>query len=424
MEISVDGSTLLRVSQSDIQNGSFAIPESVTHIGNSAFYGCSGLTQFTIPESVTHIGGAAFSGCSGLTQFTIPQSVTHIGGSAFRGCSGLTQFTIPESVTHIGDFAFFLCHGLTQFTIPESVTHIGDWAFSRCSGLTQFTIPESVTHIGDGAFMGCSGLTQFTIPESVTHIGDSAFRGCHGLTQFTIPESVTHIDDGAFMGCARLRVIVIDATNEADYQRIMALVPQESKNLVIPYTLYQDVKKAKQQALMLTKPIGMDSYPTRFPESLVNIIQQHDERLHNVINQVPLPHQPQELDGYKRALQVALSQFNQEEERIHQRLAAIDKLQKSINMTEEAMEGAKKRTPGFFDSSENKQNLEESQARIAVATKLITWLGGDEAITFTADEKEFLRKPKSAIFLILKNNGINIEELPEAPSPHSSSSSI
>lgn len=40
-----------------------SISNSVTSIGNSAFYDCSGLTSATIPNSVTSIGSYAFSGC-------------------------------------------------------------------------------------------------------------------------------------------------------------------------------------------------------------------------------------------------------------------------------------------------------------------------------------------------------------------------
>ena len=67
------------------------IPNSVTSIGDYAFYDCSGLTSITIPNSVTSIGVAAFSGCSGLTSITIPNSVTSIGRYAFADCSGLTS---------------------------------------------------------------------------------------------------------------------------------------------------------------------------------------------------------------------------------------------------------------------------------------------------------------------------------------------
>ena len=40
-----------------------------------------------------------YSGCSNLTSVTIPNSVTSIGNSAFYYCSNLTSVTIPSSVT-------------------------------------------------------------------------------------------------------------------------------------------------------------------------------------------------------------------------------------------------------------------------------------------------------------------------------------
>ena len=188
---------------------SYCIPESVTTIGDEAFYWCRSLSQITIPESVTTIGDSAFSWCSRLSQITIPDSVTSIGDEAFYGCSNLTQITIPDSVTQIGDGTFAACYSLTQITIPDSVTSIGDEAFSGCYSLTQITIPESVTSIGDSAFYECSSLSQITIPDSVTSIGNSAFYECSNLSQINIPEFVTAIGDLAFSRCDSLSQINI-----------------------------------------------------------------------------------------------------------------------------------------------------------------------------------------------------------------------
>lgn len=46
------------------------IGNSVTSIGNNAFYDCYGLTSLTIPNSVTSIGGSAFAICFRLKEIT------------------------------------------------------------------------------------------------------------------------------------------------------------------------------------------------------------------------------------------------------------------------------------------------------------------------------------------------------------------
>ena len=191
------------------------IPSSVTSIGEWAFSGCWGLTEIVVKSANTNYAsknGVLFNkdkttiiwypaSKTGAT-YTIPNSVTSIGERAFYYCSGLTAVTIPNSVTSIGDYAFADCRGLASVTIPESVTSIGDGAFADCRGLTTVTIPSSVTIIGNGAFEGCSSLTAVTIPQSVTDIGAYAFKDCSGLTSVTIPNSVEYIDVCAFTGCS------------------------------------------------------------------------------------------------------------------------------------------------------------------------------------------------------------------------------
>ncbi len=235
---------------------SVIIPNTVTIIGNDAFYDCYALTSVTIGNSVTSIGDEAFEDCRSLTSVTIPNSVTSIGSRAFLNCSSLTSpvynahvfaymptsysgvYTIPDGIESIAGSAFEVCRSLTSIEIPNSVTSIGSYAFYDCSGLTSVEISNSVTSIGEFAFYGCSGLTSVTIPNSVTSIGMYAFSACSDLTSVTLKsntivsencqyssdirnifgsqvkeyilgEDVTSIGSRAFYGCSGLTSVTI-----------------------------------------------------------------------------------------------------------------------------------------------------------------------------------------------------------------------
>ena len=183
---------------------SVTIPDSVTSIGNSAFYSATSLTSIVIPNSVTSMDVSVFNGCIGLTSCTIGSGVTSIGGYAFYNCSGLTSIDIPSGVTSIGDNTFWCCSGLTNIDIPDSVTSIGNSAFTHCSSLTSCTIGDGVTSIGNNVFSACTSLTSCMIGSGVTSIGTSAFRECSGLTSIVIPDSVRSIGGSAFADCRGL----------------------------------------------------------------------------------------------------------------------------------------------------------------------------------------------------------------------------
>ena len=149
-----DGKMVCTWEKSGINNSCYA-----TYVIKNTY---TSTTKVVIPDSVTNIGNYAFYGCSGLTSIIIPDSVTSIGDYAFRGCASLTSITIPNNVTSIGNYTFYGCVSLTSITIPNNVTSIGSYAFNNCSYLTNITISDSVTSIGENAFSWCESLRSIT----------------------------------------------------------------------------------------------------------------------------------------------------------------------------------------------------------------------------------------------------------------------
>ena len=215
----------------------YTVPDGVTDIASSAFYGCTSLVTVNIPESVTFIGGSAFEGCTRLENIAIPKRAKTVGGGAFKDCARLESITVPYGITIIGSSTFANCTNLLNITIPKSVTVIKDGAFSGCKRLESiasyeeeshepFTPPAdefrtgilknseyregfllSTTSIGWNAFEGCENLTTVAVPDGAYSIGSYAFKGCSKLTSVIIPKSINYIGFGIFEGCKSMQNI-------------------------------------------------------------------------------------------------------------------------------------------------------------------------------------------------------------------------
>ena len=200
---------------------------SVTSIGESAFYYCSHLKAITLPSGLTEIKNYTFQ-ATNLTSITIPASVTNIGNWAFRDCYSLANIRIEDSdnplsmvagywspfsannaYTYITERNVYIGRnltlsetssvfdGITSVEFGPNVTTISQSMFYQATNLSSATIGSGVTTIGDQAFLGCSKLTSVNIREGVTRIGEQAFHST-GLTSVTIPASVMTIGNEAF----------------------------------------------------------------------------------------------------------------------------------------------------------------------------------------------------------------------------------
>ena len=293
--ISVDGvlfnknKSWLITYPAEKSDSEYAIPNSVTSICDSAFYGCKSLTSITIPNSVKIIDSFAFYNCTSLTSVTIPNSVTSIGSGAFDYCTSLASITIPNSVTSIGNNAFYYCKSLASVTIPDSVTSIDFSAFGNCANLNFIiyngtklqwnainisscneNLKNAIIKCTDGLIENGNTVTidnleyklndddtaqiigymgeseNITIPESisyegytftVTSIGDSVFSNCDNLISVTIPNSVKRLGDNAF---GSVKKVIYNGTDK-EFFEIENI--ENNKNVIVAkyYDLLNDL---------------------------------------------------------------------------------------------------------------------------------------------------------------------------------------
>lgn len=305
------------------------IPTSCTHIGSSAFKGCTGLTcDIPIHDKMLYIGAGAFSGCAGLTgTLSIPSGLTTIEEAVFEGCSGLTgSITIPASVTTIGEYAFSGCAGLSggTLTIPAGITSIGLNAFfgcaftalyydaeqCKCAGafgtdITTLTFGEHVRTIPRG--FGGLKIRSVVVPEWIEKVEASAlnsdylqsvnwnainckvlgapFYGCENLTEFKFGDKVKTIGYGLLSSLKHLSSVDIPNSVDTIYQYAFAgctgltsiTIPSNLKvidgkafeDCTSLTTVYWNAKKT--EVYTLYTEIGYLFFPV-FPESVKTII--------------------------------------------------------------------------------------------------------------------------------------------------------
>lgn len=169
---STDETTLVAYPAGDM-NDHYIIPETVTGIAEGAFRFSKALATIEIPDSVTELGDEAFYG-SGVVTLTIPGSVAQIGSKVFYGCESLVAVYLEEGVTTLGqdpeeqsmikgNLTFAQCHNLSYVFLPSSLTQIHGEVF-------DYSSLEEIYYMGSASEWG---KVQKNVGEMVEIEGES-----------------------------------------------------------------------------------------------------------------------------------------------------------------------------------------------------------------------------------------------------------
>ena len=167
------------------------IPNSVTSIG-LAFSECTNLTHVLLncneivsKEYYSWNYDATIPSIFGrqVIEYVIGDSVTSIGNNAFYSGRYIKSVKMSDNIVSIGESAFVSCDSLKSVKLGNGLKQIGNSAFYRCHGLDSIVLPHIET-IGAAAFKG-SSVTSITLGHNITSIGEGAFALCRDLSSIT-----------------------------------------------------------------------------------------------------------------------------------------------------------------------------------------------------------------------------------------------
>lgn len=184
-----------------------SLPSSVKTIGQSAFYSCSGITEFDFGEGLEVIGDQAFQLCTKLAKVTLPATMREIGFQAFVTCNALETLELNEGLVSIGSKAFMTLPMLKSVVLPGTLDTMGEAAFYMCPSLSEVVVSEGVTNLGNSCFNSCMSLTSVELPSTLKTIGNDAFNYC-GIQNIELPEGLEIIGDASFSSCQLQEVVL------------------------------------------------------------------------------------------------------------------------------------------------------------------------------------------------------------------------
>ena len=268
------------------------LPETVTSIGQKAFYNNKNLKRVLIPGSIKEISAQAFADanlnkivCESLHPATLSMGTDVFEGVDYEVC----ELEVPASV--VGDY--YECDPWNQFfyinerpydfradglvyKIEGSGCYVApNMGFdSKIYSDEDYIIPAAVTF--DGTVYTVDGIKPFAFDKSTTLsvfsqnvrvIGEQAFRDSK-IKFVYLPTTLEKIGYAAFVGCSDLTIIYNYVADPADIALdldVFSGVNKESCTLMVPQgsgDLYRAASQWKDFTYIMEFETGIDNVAT------------------------------------------------------------------------------------------------------------------------------------------------------------------
>ena len=197
-----------------------------------------------LSNTITSLGNSAFYYCYSLISIKLPSSITSIGISALSNCYSLKSIFLPNTITSMDDSSLYNCVSLTSVTLPNSITRLGENVLANCYQLKSIFLPNTITKIGIAILNNCFSLTSVTLPNSITSLPRSSLVNCYSLTSVILPNSLTNLDIYAIGYCYNLKQVIINADSVVTIQSDSFSANAYNTKFYVPDNLVEDYKVA------------------------------------------------------------------------------------------------------------------------------------------------------------------------------------
>ena len=165
-------------------SGTGAMADYASENNKPWYYYSLNITSVLIEDGVTSIGNNAFKNCVDMMSVTIPNSVTSIGEYAFYRCN-IKSVTIPASVESLCNKAFKSCSNLATVYLQRCttpITTLGTEAFDNCNKLAKIYVLSDLVDTYKAAtnwsayeskIVGAYTVTFGTLPDGVSGVAPS-----------------------------------------------------------------------------------------------------------------------------------------------------------------------------------------------------------------------------------------------------------
>ena len=183
-----------------------------------------------LPDRVTSIGEGAFANTGGLKKIIIPGSVKEVKANAFAYNTDLEEVVMEDGVEKIGERAFVSCNKLQKVTFPDTITSIGATCFTSCTSLDNVKLPKNLTLLNSQTFQACSSLKNVELSEKLETIGSEALQGTKIVT-IKFPANLKSIY-GSSIETSTLKEIDTSENNYYEFKDGI-LYSKDYKNLIL-----------------------------------------------------------------------------------------------------------------------------------------------------------------------------------------------